>query len=87
MTLPSDVVEIVRGTIRGGDNLAEHSSSGTFGNVLQTLRIPGDTCKRIRLLLQNSCEDVKLQVGVEDRRCSHGLTLKALGNGCFQPPR
>ena len=41
--------------------------------MLQILGTPGDTCSRIRLLLQNSFEDVKLPVGVENRRCSHGL--------------
>ena len=41
--------------------------------LLQILGIPGYTCNHLRLLSQNSFEDVELPVQVKNRRCSHGF--------------
>ena len=41
--------------------------------MLHVFGTPGDTCNRIRLLLQNSFQDVKLPVLVENHRYSHSL--------------
>ena len=43
--------------------------------MLQILGTPGYTCNRLRLLSQNSFEDVKLSVRVDNCRCSRGLKL------------
>ena len=41
--------------------------------MLQILGTPGYTCNYLRLLLQNSFDDLKLPVRVENRTCSHGF--------------
>ena len=42
-------------------------------SMLHILGTPGYTCSRLGLLSQNSFENVKLPVRVENRRCNHGL--------------
>ena len=42
--------------------------------MLQVLGTPGYTCNHLRLLSQNSFEDVELPLQVKNLRCSHGFT-------------
>ena len=42
--------------------------------MLQTLEITGYTCNCLRLLSQNSFEDIELPVRVENCRCKCGLS-------------
>ena len=47
-----------------------------FCNMLQMLGQPAYWCNHLRLLSQNSFEDVKLPVRVENCRCRQGLKLR-----------
>ena len=45
--------------------------------MLQILQVTDYTCNKFRVLSQNSLENVKLPVGVENRRCSRCLNSQS----------